>query len=229
MPALTAALPFFPGFSGPKTYTIWPVWADSARAEVQFHPIPKKQALRLYHKARAFNRTAKRAGRYGGMLGSAALRVLESLIFDFLNYASGRLDPSYEAIARKTGLSRSTVAEALKLLKELRILHWLRRCVPEWIEGRFTLRQETNAYAVLPPSQWQGFTDPEPPAPPPDPSAWGATPMMMGALEEAASLSGERASPAAILRALESDPRDELAAAMGRLMRAREASMGAQT
>jgi hypothetical protein len=29
------------------------------------------------------------------------LQVLHALIFDFLNYRTGQLDPSYEAIARK--------------------------------------------------------------------------------------------------------------------------------
>jgi len=218
-----------PGFAVPKTYAAWPVWADSARAEVKFSPLAKKQAVRIYAKARAFNRMSKTTGRYGGVLGSAALRVLETLVFDFLNFRSGRLDPSYEAIAAKTGLSRATVATALKRLKELRIVNWLRRCVEDWTDGRFTLSQETNAYAVLPPSQWRGFVDPEPPAPPPDPTAWGAIPPLMGALEEAATLSGERASPAAILRALDSDPADTLAAALGRLMRARQGSEGPQT
>jgi hypothetical protein len=212
-----------PGFAIPKTYASWPVWSDSARAEVRFTPLAKKKAARIYNKARAFNRTTKVAGRYGGVLGSSALRVLEVLVFDFLNFRSGRLDPSYEAIARKTGLARSTVATALARLKELRIIHWLRRCVEDWSDGRFTLTQETNAYGVVPPSQWLGFVDPEPPAPPPDPTAWGATPPMMTAIEEAATLGREGASQAAILRALESDETDELAAALGSFMRAREA------
>jgi hypothetical protein len=30
--------------------------------------------------------------------------VLHSLIFDFLNHRTGRLDPSYEALARKAGV-----------------------------------------------------------------------------------------------------------------------------
>ena len=43
-------------------------------------------------------------------MGHAALQVLHALIFDFLNYRSGRLDPSYAAIARKANVCERTVA-----------------------------------------------------------------------------------------------------------------------
>ena len=50
-----------------------------------------------------------------------------------------------------------TVATALRRLRELRILNWVRRCAESWRDGRFMLEQETNAYAVLPESQWRGY------------------------------------------------------------------------
>jgi hypothetical protein len=115
MLSVAESLPGLPGLNGGKTYAAWPVWSDSYRHDVRFAPMPKKQALKLYHKARAWNRQ-KFPGRYGGTLGSAATRVLECLIFDFLNFATGRLDPGYFAIARKTGMSRSTIATALARL-----------------------------------------------------------------------------------------------------------------
>jgi DNA-binding MarR family transcriptional regulator len=169
MPA-SALLPGLPGYAPPRTYAAWPIWSGSVR-EVKFTRMTKKQAARLYHQARAWNRE-KVAGRYGCMLGSSALRVLESLVFDFLNYASGCLDPSYDALARKLGLARSTVATALARLEELGIVNWLRRCTEDMdSSGRFILRQDTNAYAVLPPSQWHGYVPQEPP--PPHPAEWG--------------------------------------------------------
>jgi hypothetical protein len=58
-----------------------------------------------------------------------------------------------------------TVATALARLRELGILNWVRRCAERWADGRFVLEQETNAYAVLPESQWQGYR------PPPEASA----------------------------------------------------------
>ena len=72
--------------------------------------------------------------------------MLHALIFDFLNHRTGRLDPSYAAIAAKAGVCVRTVATALKRLRELGILNWVRRCAERWADGRFVLEQETNAY-----------------------------------------------------------------------------------
>ncbi len=149
------------------------MWSDSTTQEVPFQPLSKKAAVRLWHRARDFDRQTRRPGRHGGAVGHAALQVLHALIFDFLNYASGRLDPSYAAIARAANVSERTVASALKRLRAVGILDWSRRC--SWAReegGRFVLRQETNAYAVLPPSQWRGYRGP-PEAPPPKPGTWG--------------------------------------------------------
>lgn len=212
--------PALPGLATSKTYAAWPVWKDSARLPVKWSALGRKQAARYFQKARAFNRATKIAGRYGGVLGSSALLVLQSLIFDFLNYGSGRLDPSYAAIAQKTGLGRSTVAEALKRLKELRIINWVRRCFEYRDEGRFELRQETNAYAVLPPTHWIGFEDPDPPAPPPPhASVWGAVPPLPRPLDQAAEELEAGGSMAAVVGALEGDPTDRLAAALASLGR----------
>ena len=38
---------------------------------------------------------------------------------------------------------------------------WVRRCDERWQDGRFVLEQETNAYAVLPETQWRGYKAPE--------------------------------------------------------------------
>ena len=199
-----------PSLNGGKKYAIWPVHSGSFKSRVGFVPLAKNQAAKLYHKARKWNRR-KAAHRYGGYLGSAALRVLECLIFDFLDFASGRLDPSYEGIAKKTGLGRSTVAKALARLKELRIISWLRRCIEAKDEGgRFALRQLTNAYAVLPSSQWLGFLE----APPPDPSAWGACPPLPSVIEQALQELQDGGSNNAAARILQADPDDKLAAAL---------------
>ena len=218
MLSLADSLPGIPGLNGGKTYAAWPVWSGSFRGEVRFAPLPKKQALKLYHKARAWNRQ-KLAGRYGGSIGSAALRVLECLIFDFLNFASGRLDPGYEAIARKTGLGRSTVATALVRLKELGIITWIRRCAEDRdAAGRYMLCQETNAYAILPASQWRGY-DRQPEPPPPHPSTWGACPPLPPLIEQAIDEQKHGGGVPAIIGLLESDPTDRLATALARLGR----------
>ena len=124
----------------------------------------KKAAVRLWHRARDFDRGTHQPGHHGGAVGHTALAVLHALIFDFLNHRTGRLDPSYAAIAAKAGVCVRTVATALERLRELGILNWVRRCAESWRDGRFVLEQETNAYAVLPESQWRGYRPPpEPP------------------------------------------------------------------
>jgi hypothetical protein len=100
------------------------------------------------------------------------LLALHALLFDFMHYASGRLDPSIKAIARAANISESSVKRGLVKLKAAGVVTWLRRCAEDWIDGRFVLRQQTNAYGVLPASQWRGYA---PPAAPPAPFAgsWG--------------------------------------------------------
>lgn len=206
-----------PGFDGLKTYAAWPVWAESTRKEVRFQPLPKKAATRLWHRARDFDRQTRRDGHHGGAVGHSALQVLHALIFDFLNYSSGRLDPSYAAIARKANVCQRTVANALKRLRELGILNWVRRCTESRREdGRFVLEQESNAYAVLPETQWRGY---RPPVEPPAPAAgtWGDHPPLPSVLAQASIERQHGGGLRAMIGILASDPADALAGALARL------------
>jgi hypothetical protein len=105
------------------TQAPWPVWGGSVANPVQFVAMPKKAAIRLWHRARDFDRGTHQPGRHGGAVGPTALQVLHALIFDFLNHRTGRLDPSYQAIALKAGVCVRTVATALARLRELGILN----------------------------------------------------------------------------------------------------------
>jgi hypothetical protein len=161
--------PAVPALEAP-TRAPWPMWSGSTTASIRFQPMPKKAAVRLWHRARDFDRGTHQPGRHGAV-GPTALQVLHALIFDFLNHRTGRLDPSYATIAHKAGVCVRTVATALARLKELGILNWVRRCAESWRDGRFVLEQETNAYAVLPDSQWRGYRPPQEP-PVPAPGTW---------------------------------------------------------
>jgi hypothetical protein len=209
------------GWKNGASYAPWQVWSESTTRDAPFVPMPKKAAIRIYHKALEWNRRGKLAGRHGGLIGSHVLLVLHTLIFDFLNHTTGRLDPSYNAIQRKTRLCRQTVACALARLKDLGIIHWIRRCREDRDDdGRFVLRQETNAYAILPPTQWRGgYTDPVMPDPP-HPTAWGACPPLPPLIEQATAEMREGVSATAALTRLEDDPHDRLAAALASLGRA---------
>jgi hypothetical protein len=195
-----------------QTYAPWPVWSGSVAKPVRFAAMSKKAAVRLWHRARDFDRGTHQPGHHGGAVGPAALAVLHALIFDFLNHRTGRLDPSYAAIAAKAGVCVRTVATALARLRELGILNWVRRCAERWGDGRFVLEQKTNAYAVLPETGWRGYrAPPEPPGP--APGTWGEATPLPSALTQAA-LEGDLAGK---VQALASDPKDGLAAALARL------------
>jgi hypothetical protein len=168
----------FPGMlsHGLKTYAAWPVWKDSTSAEARFAPMSKKQAHRLWHDARRFERQTRKAGCQDGAIGRNGLAVLHALLFDFLNYRSGALYPSWAAIAGAACISERSVGRGLVKLKAAGVLNWLRRCEEVVAAaGGFLMRQISNAYAVLPTSQWKGYRAPQEP-PGPAPGTWGARP-----------------------------------------------------
>jgi hypothetical protein len=208
---MTIALPFLPL---PVTCAPFPVWSGSTTSPARFVAMPKKAAVRLWHRARDFDRGTHEPGKHGGAVGHTALQVLHALVFDFMNFRTGRLDPSYAAIAHKAGVCVRAVATALARLKELGILNWVRRCAGSWREGRFVLEQETNAYAVLPDSQWRGYRPPaEPPAP--APGTWGEPAPM----PDAVMLARLETDMMGKVMALASDPKNRLACALASLGR----------
>ena len=218
---LSAGTSLFGGLipPAPKTYAAWPVWHDSTTKEVKFQPMKKKEAAKLWHKARDFERQTRQPGKQDGALGRNGIAILQTMLFDFLNYASGALYPSYAEIARKANIGLSSVWRGLAKLKDAGVLNWLRRCKEDYIDGRFTLTQESNAYAVLPSSQWNGYSEP-PEAPPPAAGTWGDHPPLPTALELAALVGREGGDLTAKIAALESDDGDPLARALAGLGRA---------
>ena len=187
---------------GARTFAPWPVWRDSVAGPVRYAPLPKRQT--------------RQPGRQDGAIGRNGLAVLHALLFDFLNYASGRLDPSYGRIAEKAAISVRSVARGLVQLRAAGVLNWLRRCREDHdASGRFQLRQESNAYAVLPARQWRGYLAPPDP-PPPDPATWAAPPLP-DVIEQAFGMSNAGAGPAAVLQRLKDDPSDKVAMALAGL------------
>jgi hypothetical protein len=63
-------------------------------------------------------------GQYGGFIGLAGNEVLLSIIKDFLYCPTGRIEPSYGALAWVTGRSISTIRNGVNRLKELGIVDW---------------------------------------------------------------------------------------------------------
>lgn len=154
-------------------------WSGSVRRPVRYVPISKLDATRLFHKAlkrvnldqirRAW---AKPNGRKAPP--HSVERVLRALVFDCLNFRTGRLDPGHETIARLAGCSVRTVARAIRYLRALKIIGWLRRCF-SWTseEGRFQISQDTNAYWLNSPTTWGDLENELHSAPPPPADLWG--------------------------------------------------------
>ena len=106
--------------------------------------------------AYALARTAKlrRPGQHRGPLTRAILDVLRALLWGFHNGISGRCFPSYERIADRARVHRSTVARAIIALEQQGVLTWENRLERQRvaIEGLFGLqwvtvpRRTSNAY-----------------------------------------------------------------------------------
>lgn len=215
--AMSEPLPGLPGYKAQKTYARWQVWSGSTTDEARFKPMPKGQAARIWHKARAFDRATHKPGQHGGAVGRTALLVLHALLFEFMNYRSGRLDPSYDGIAKRAGVCRRSVAAALVRLRELGMLHWIRRAVltNDVLKG-FLLVQKTNAYAVLPPSQWRGYRELSFAI---HPTEWGAVPSLPSMIEQAQVALRDGDNVRAIVPRLNADPGDKTACALASLFK----------
>ena len=177
--------------------------------------------MQLYHRARDYERRTREPGKQDGAIGRNGLAVLHALIFGFLDYRTGRLDPGYAALAREACISVRSVARGLQSLKLAGVVNWLRRCTesrPRTAASR--LEQETNAYAILPSSQWRGYREP-PEAPAPQSGTWGDHPCgMREPLIEAEIEQRNGGSMEAVIRQLELDSPGTVAAALAGLGRA---------
>lgn len=173
----SASPSFFNGTE--KTYAPDRVWKGSKPGDVKFAPLganrraARSAAAQIYHDARRFERQTRKRGKQDGAIGRNGLAILHALLFDFMDYASGRLDPGYLAIAYRANISISSVYRGLVKLKKVGVLNWITRVYHKKIEGAWRKAQDTNAYAVLSPMSWKGFKGARSDGPPPDPASLG--------------------------------------------------------
>jgi hypothetical protein len=200
-----------------KNPGIWPVWSGSTTKDHVFVRMKRSDAVKLYHQARAYDRSHHDKGKHGGRLGRVALAVLHAMIFDFQNYASGRLDPSIRALAYKAGCCVRSAKSAINRLKALGFLTWQRRAYEARDSmGRFELRQGTNAYTILDMSNWLGWR-PQPRYDGPERGTAGEHERRSYGLAAGAFSQCEGASAGQVIYDLRSDPGDGLAAALATL------------
>jgi len=209
-------------YPGQKTYAPSPCWNDSTTKPVKWQHMTPDAAKELYRQAEDFERQTRQPGKQDGALGRNGLAVLRALIFGFLNYTTGQLDPGYASIAKRACISIRSAARGLANLKAAGVLNWLRRCTPIIEAGRCILEQITNAYALIPSSQWRGYR----PAPKrrkpaqPEAGTWGDHPPSPDTLTAAMTERREGGTWRGVLRELESDPANALANAVAGLGRA---------
>lgn len=206
------------GTASPKSYAAHAVWHDSTTQNVKWHPTSKKMASKIWHNARLWDRSSRVQGKHGGAIGRPALAVLYALLWDCLNWKTGQLDPSIDTLSRLASVGRTATINALKRLKSLKIITWIRRTAHGHdADGHFRLRQLTNAYGVATPDQWPR---PNPPPPPdPHPSTLGFPEPIEDTLQQAiaATTAGDTSKTYSLLM---SDQTDRLAVALAQLGRA---------
>jgi hypothetical protein len=179
--SFTGRLAFHPDI---KTYAPCPVWTDSTRKDVRFFPLARtpdksrKVAQKLWTRANDFERRTRLPNRQDGAIGRNGMAVLRVLLFVFINHRTGRLDPGHETIAEVANISDRSVRRGLAKLKLAGIVNWLRRCTVRFVKGCAVIDQDTNAYGILPASQWRGYRE-EPAAPKPASGTWGDHPCGM--------------------------------------------------
>jgi len=199
----------------------FPVHCDSTDKPIQFTPLSKKRAANLYHQARRFERQSREFGKQDGALGRNGLKVLESLLFDFLRHVTGELTPAIATIAQKAGLSVSSVRRGLDNLRAAGVVDWVRRKASALINGCILWFQKSNAYHVRRVEQWLGY-EPAPQAPELDPATWGATPPIPSGLERAIEMARQCEPVRNLFSALEEDPAETVQTGLASFFRSVE-------
>jgi hypothetical protein len=125
------------------------------RARFFWKPIAAADRGRLLYAAERYERQTRsvRHGRRNGALGFVALEVLRELT-RLVDFKTGRLDPSYDTLAKRCCRSRAAVATALQRLRRAGFLDWVRRYAPTDAAGQAgpQLVQISNAYRLMMPA-----------------------------------------------------------------------------
>lgn len=94
--------------------------------------------------AREYDLVGKRKGRMAP-LGPHTREVLAALL-EKIDFANGRLDPSYQKLMEMTGFAKSTISSAIRRLRAHGFLDWIRRSrVVDTPDGP-ARRQTSNAF-----------------------------------------------------------------------------------
>jgi len=125
-------------------------------AEGWYRPQTRQAVATIMRAARrlaSVSMKTRKPGERRGDLTDIDLQILEVLLFEAMDWASGKLDWTYEQIARATRRARDTIARSLEALERVGILERMRRFVRTEVDGQGPqVQQAANAYRVgLPP------------------------------------------------------------------------------
>ena len=120
---------------------------------IEWRVLDRNQRARLWLLAQTMERLTKAKGRRNGCLGYIGMTVLNALLFGFLNANSGRCDPSYDTLQKKTGVCRKSISKAIDRLEASGLLTVTRRMMRFRDElGVLVTRQISNAYVLTAPN-----------------------------------------------------------------------------
>lgn len=117
--------------------------------------VDKREVWKIVDAAEAYDLANKAPGARKGPLGSIAIKVLKALA-RFVDYRTGRLDPSLDTIMHHARCSRDSAVRALDALRRHGFVDWLRRFVPaETAPGEKgpQVKQASNAYRLSLPAR----------------------------------------------------------------------------
>ncbi|WP_395459821.1 helix-turn-helix domain-containing protein (plasmid) [Azospirillum melinis] len=115
--------------------------------EPYLRPLDRNDRARILFLAEAMDRRTREPGQHGGLIKRTGLAVLRALLCRYANLQSGRCDPSADAIALASGVSRSTVFVALDRLEAAGFVQRFQRLASFRKAGIWHTEQATNAYA----------------------------------------------------------------------------------
>lgn len=137
-----------------------------------FRSFDPRDRGRILKAAEHYDNLTKPKGKRNGALGYTGIKVLKALL-EFIDYRSGRLDPSYLALCQRSKLCVSAVATALKRLVAHGFIELKRRYEETGkTDGGPPVRQITNAYRLMLPAVAAKMLRSPPPAPLSDDEIW---------------------------------------------------------
>lgn len=124
-------------------------------ATAWYRPMSKTQVIETIRAAREWSDAQPRVkGRRWGPLTPIDLKILETLLFKAMDWATGKLDWTYLQIAAAVKRSKQTVADSLARLRLHGFIDWIRRFELTGADGFAPqVRQAPNAYRVSLPAK----------------------------------------------------------------------------